>query len=362
MDNCLDVIRLFAALQVAITHYLNLTIVEYGITDGTDTCLLWFKRALSLYPGVVILFTVSGFLMGASLEKQDSRSAFLKKRFLRIYPGLWANMAFMVLVVLLTAENVLANSRAFLIWGAVQGMGLAFTPGFLKSFGTGSINGALWTIMVEVQFYLLIWLFWHFLRKQSNRFWMGMTLLAAAANLGSWFVKDKGMLPESILSLLDRTFLPYLLWFCLGFLIYRYKEKVLPALVSVFPALFAAFSVYKACWLLLGWQVPGYYTDLVTSVVLPCVVLGGAYCFGKHRIRREISYGIFLYHWPLINLVFTYDLPLRRNRLLLFAGYLVLSVLLACLSSRLVEQPCTKYFFAKKNQRRQLQEGKSSEK
>lgn len=340
MENSLDIIRLFAALQVATTHYLNLTLVEYGVNGGADTFLLWFKRGLSLFPGVVILFSISGFLMGAALEKQESRGVFLKKRFLRIYPGLWCNILFTAAVILAAVKGAAAHFKTLLAWCAVQGAGLAFTPGFLKEYGAGSINGALWTIMVEVQFYLLIWFFWHFLKKRTDRWWAGLTLFAVVCNLGSWFVKDKALLPEAALSLLDRTFLPYLIWFCIGLLLYRHRERAVPALAKAFPALLSAFVVYKSCWLLLGWQVPGYYADILTSLLLPLAVIGGAYRFGKHRLKREISYGIFLYHWPLINLVFHYGLPEKTGHIPLFLGYTAVYLALAACSAKFVEAPC----------------------
>lgn len=348
MENSLDYIRLFAALQVATTHYLNLTIVEYGIQDGGDTFLLWFKRALSLFPGVVILFCVSGFLMGAALEKQDTRAVFFKKRILRIYPGLWANILFTALLVLAAAEGAVSHIPSLLAWCTVQGTGMAYTPGFLKSYGAGSINGALWTIMVEVQFYALIWLFWNFLKKRSDRWWAGMTGIAVFCNLGCWFVKEKALLPESLLSLLDRTFLPYLIWFCLGLLIYHWRERMVPVLVKWLPISLAVFILYKACWLLSGWQVPGYYADIITSLALPAVVIGCAYRFGRHRAKQEISYGIFLYHWPLINLVFRFGLPESVNRILLFVAYTAAYVFLALLSARFVERPAGKRFLGRK--------------
>ena len=63
-ENSLDILRLFAALQIAITHYLNLTMLTYGKDGPGDGLLLGFKRALTLFPGLIILFSISGFLMG----------------------------------------------------------------------------------------------------------------------------------------------------------------------------------------------------------------------------------------------------------------------------------------------------------
>ena len=42
-----------------------------------------------LFPGVVILFAMSGFLVSASWERAKTRKEFFLKRVLRIYPELW---------------------------------------------------------------------------------------------------------------------------------------------------------------------------------------------------------------------------------------------------------------------------------
>lgn len=87
-DNSLDLLRLFAALQIAIAHYLNLSLLRYGISYKGDQFLLGLKRVLSLYPGLIILLAISGFLMGESLNRATGRKDFVLKRFRRIYPGL----------------------------------------------------------------------------------------------------------------------------------------------------------------------------------------------------------------------------------------------------------------------------------
>lgn len=87
-ENSLDILRLFAALQIAITHYLNLTMLTYGKDGPGDGLLLGFKRALTLFPGLIILFSISGFLMGETLMRTQNRKIFAQKRILRLYPAL----------------------------------------------------------------------------------------------------------------------------------------------------------------------------------------------------------------------------------------------------------------------------------
>lgn len=336
-ENCIDILRLLAALQVALTHYLNLTLLHFRQEGWEDRFLLGIKRVLTLFPGVVILFSISGFLMGASMERTLKRTEFLKKRARRIYPALWAAMLFMLLPPLLLAPQTGQNGAEYLKWFLIQMTGVAYTPDFLKGFGAGSINGALWTVMVEVQFYLLLAVFWNRIKKSSDWCWHMMLPAAFCINLAMDFAAKAA--PQAMwVKLLDRTVLPYLFWFAAGMYCYRFREKILPVLQKALPAAGAAYVLYKVCWQISGWQIPGYYADCVTNLLLPFLTIGAAYAFGTHRLKRDLSYGMFLYHWPLINVAFALKLPERMDHLMLFAGYTVCFSVLAWASWEFLER------------------------
>ena len=42
-------------------------------------CCLALKRALTLFPGLIILFSISGFLMGETLMRTQNRKIFAQK-------------------------------------------------------------------------------------------------------------------------------------------------------------------------------------------------------------------------------------------------------------------------------------------
>lgn len=154
-ENSLDILRLFAALQIAITHYLNLTMLTYGKDGPGDGLLLGFKRALTLFPGLIILFSISGFLMGETLMRTQNRKIFAQKRILRLYPALWVNIVLTMGMLSLLPGVVSGHGKDLLTWAVVQGVGLAYTPSFLQAFAIESINGTLWALMVEIQLYVL---------------------------------------------------------------------------------------------------------------------------------------------------------------------------------------------------------------
>lgn len=139
-ENSLDILRLFAALQIAITHYLNLTMLTYGKDGPGDGLLLGFKRALTLFPGLIILFSISGFLMGETLMRTQNRKIFAQKRILRLYPALWVNIVLTIGMLSLLPGVVSGHGKDLLTWAVVQGVGLAYTPSFLQAFAIESIN------------------------------------------------------------------------------------------------------------------------------------------------------------------------------------------------------------------------------
>lgn len=67
-------------------------------------------------------------------------------------------------------------------------------------------------------------------------------------------------------------------------------------------------------------------------------LLSCAYGWGSHRLKADLSYGIFLYHWPLINLIFFLELPTKVSHIPLFVCYLVSFLTLGVMSWYVVER------------------------
>ena len=76
--NNFDLIRLLAALEVAIHH----TLKHFDLTDH------WLFHSTSWLPGVPIFFFVSGFLISRSYENNSRIAEYSRNRALRIYPAL----------------------------------------------------------------------------------------------------------------------------------------------------------------------------------------------------------------------------------------------------------------------------------
>ncbi|MEI8021293.1 MAG: acyltransferase, partial [Schlesneria sp.] len=149
--NNFDLIRLLAALQVVYCH----TCWHLGITSGIGDPTL--ANFIHWFPGVPIFFTISGFLISRSWERSDNWREYATKRVLRIYPALWVQLAVGILIT--TAFGVvtpsLATCPSFGLWIVAQSTFVqVYNPSFMRGFGLGVLNGSLWTIPVELGFYV----------------------------------------------------------------------------------------------------------------------------------------------------------------------------------------------------------------
>ena len=95
--NNFDLLRLFAALQVAMTHSALYLDHEYFIFSY-----------LYVVPGVPIFFFLSGYLIYGSYESSfknpDPLKNFYYKRFLRLYPALWVCLLFSLGLVFISGH------------------------------------------------------------------------------------------------------------------------------------------------------------------------------------------------------------------------------------------------------------------
>lgn len=307
--NAFDILRYVAAVSVMLLHYSGFSMIYSDQALGVMNVI---RCAAMRFPGVVILFTISGFLVSSSFERAESGSAFFRRRFLRIYPELWiCTIVNLIVVGLLVPERL---DRSILLWLVTQIFGIANTPGCLRTFATGSINGVLWTVFTEVQLYIILGVIYPFLQKRKYGFWAVLLAVLTAFNLVCWKLTQG---TEGIVAkLIERSVLPYSIWFFIGVFCYVKRKRALPILKKAFVPLLLAYLIAGG----LTERLPGYYTNVAASVCLPFLVIGGAYVLPAVRWKADLSYGMFLYHWIVLNIIVWFDL---MNRLLWYQTLLL---------------------------------------
>lgn len=328
--NNFDLIRIFAAMQVIVFHFFH------RMHYAEPSALAW----LGVFPGVPIFFVTSGYLVSASFERQSGNTFnYFKNRFLRIFPGLWV----CVLVTLATVLIFGFHPAKLLdyLWLPIQMMGAIYTPPYLKSFGCGSYNGSLWTIPIELQFYIILPLVYGLIKKLrlGNKGYLVLfamaTVFAVLQSIYAPFDFLPGQIEPIKIKLLRYTFAPHVYLFLLGVVLQRFqihKWRLVRGKAYVWIpayAIWAAHTNFGPVW------------NVFHFIVLGVVTLSAAYT--APRIAelvlhgQDISYGTYIYHGLIINILI--ELSVRPGLGALACTFAATCVA-AMLSWKLVEQPC----------------------
>lgn len=326
-DNNFDLIRLIAATQVAVKHIL----IHMGISAP-------YIDWLGALPGVPIFFLISGFLIFKSCENSPSLKEFFLNRALRIYPGLICCVLLSVLMVWLTGyfstQHIPASGMLFWLFGQTTILQI-YNPDFMRGFGVGVLNGSLWTISVELSFYLITPLILILVRWRAS-LWPVMILIFCCANVLMAMELGTGMLWK----LFTVSFVPWLYMFLLGAWISTKPHwlayiKRCPLPIIIFINVAIGLIGY-----LLGLQISENGINPLSYFGLALLIFKLAY--SKPRLsenllkRNDVSYGIYIYHMPIANLMIFLGFHGEYR----YLGIVVLAMfMMAILSWKFIEKP-----------------------
>lgn len=183
--NNFDLLRLLFAGTVCLVHAYKLSGYQQ---------LAWIEKTLSSAVAVKAFFVVSGFLIFMSFERSSSVVSYAKKRFRRIYPAYFT-------VVIICAIGLISISSKGLpdyfspAWIKYVLANLSFLnflhptlPGVFDTNRLQAVNGALWTLKIEVMFYLSVPLFSLLFRRFGNLLIIAIVYIGSTAYaiLFSW--------------------------------------------------------------------------------------------------------------------------------------------------------------------------------
>jgi len=300
--NNFDLVRLFAALQVALVHG-----VLYLWPAGEGSLLL--QSGLSLFPGVPIFFVVSGALVSRSFEHAQSAREYYRNRCLRIFPALWICLLLSLGVVCIVGLQAVRPAPAgdWLLWWAAQ-MTLfqSYWPAFLGSWGSGSgLNPSLWTIPVELEFYLALPLLYPLFRSRGR--WalasvIALMLLSYCIEVA--LVHDAAAPSGAHYGPIRMTVVPYLWMFLIGVLVQRNWSALRMWFMG--RAHWWLLAYLLLCVLAKAINVRRGGNDINPLFMLPLAGLVVAAAMSARgwsdRLLRhhDVSYGLYIYHMPII--------------------------------------------------------------
>lgn len=348
--NNFDLIRLLASTQVLGVHLM----MYFYKQVPTGTLGVLYKIFLNL-PGIPIFFVISGYLISLSWERSGSTYTYATNRILRIFPALW--LCLIVTILLLVASGYLFqvpfSVNDFLKWIFMQAtIGQAYAIYMLQFFGeAGKINvpnGSLWSIPVEIQFYIALPILYILLPKNRKAFLAGIILLIfITALLSEWMVNTLDINSKWGFRFRVGTCLPYTYMFLLGVLIQRLRHHLMPLLRNMFlPWLVVYLLVVLGMHYGAGFPTPTFdrlgssTPPVFVSMILAMTTISAAYTLpnlsGKVLRGNDISYGVYIYQMPFVNLVFYLEIAS-------VAWQIIIAVLAtyccALISWRFVEKP-----------------------
>ncbi len=300
--NNFDLIRLFAAIQVLIGH----SKWQLGIKS--------FLPLLGLFPGVLMFFTISGFLVFSSIERNNNIKQYFLNRFLRIYPALWVCIIVTILFILFSSNLTFKDytSFDFITWIFAQLTLFQFwTPEILRTWGFGTPNGSLWTIPVEIQFYILLPIVvLLFKRSKPLYILVFLIILSIGSNLLLSFSQSIDS-SNVFVKLYRASIFPYLYSFILGMILYKYWSYVKKFIEGKALLWLLLFFIYCIITKVFPSYQPTNPLGFVANLLLSILTISMAFTMPKlnHILRgNDISYGIYIYHMPILNVFVTFGL------------------------------------------------------
>ncbi len=198
----------------------------------------------------------------------------------------------MVLMLILYKDSI--RWIPFVLFQGTQATFLQFwTPECLRGYGCGTPNGSLWTIGVMVQCYVVMWIMYGLLHGKSVKRWIFALATFIVLNIAKQF--SGLILPGIIDKLFGQTFIPYLWMFLVGAVITEHFDSTIVLLRKYWWALFIMAQVIRIS----GFDLGVYGTVHFSLLIL--AVLGFGYKVNNIRIKRDISYGLYIYHMVVIN-------------------------------------------------------------
>ncbi|MCA2265732.1 acyltransferase [Mycobacterium marseillense] len=244
-------------------------------------------------------FAISGFLITASWVRNPRLREYFVARILRIFPGLWVCLVVVAFVIAPIGVAIQGGSPAklllspapfeYVLNNAVLNVYFAGIDGTPRNVPfPGVWDGVLWTLIFEFFCYIAIAVCG--VAGLLKRRWpapVAFVLFLVAAAIANYPV---GAL-ENIFQMITR----FALVFAAGVLLHQYQDKL--------PARWSLVAASAAVVVVAGLLVPNYRILAAIPLAYAVVVSGALIHNERLRLRTDLSYGVYIYAWPLQQLL-----------------------------------------------------------
>lgn len=322
--NCFDFLRFFFAANILLSH-----LCELSQNKNLDF-LSYISNAII---GIKGFFIISGFLVAKSFVNTPSLKEYFVKRAKRILPG----YVFVILlsIIVFAFFSSYSLSEYFLNINVYKYLGwnlffLNFMqpclPGLFENNLICAVNGALWTLKVEEGFYIVLPLIFYAIKKSKKAFLILVSLYVLS--LLYWFIMDS-YLNKPVLA---KQLPGYLCYFVTGIFLFLnfnliMKNKKTLLFLSVLLLISCCFSNLP-----IGFLYPAAFGIIVIVSAYNLPLFNN---FGKFG---DFTYGLYIYHFPIIQLFRQYNLFEKYNPIIMAIAVILITLFFAMFSWFLIEK------------------------
>jgi len=325
-NNNFDFLRLLFSFLVVIGHAI--------ILSGKPEFRNDFFASMPNY-SVFSFFVISGFLVYSSFERLQNIRKYIRNRTKRILPAYLFVVIFFAVMLFFFSNSDLKHyfSKEWLKYLAANLVFLNFLKPSIPYVFTGNpidaVNGSLWTIKVEVMFYIFVPFLYYFLRNKSLKSKNLILVLLYIFSLIYFNYVEKHFgrvlakqLPGCLTYFLSGIFL----YLNLDFFRKRWRYFVFPALAVI---------------ILEKWI---FSVTFLFPFALGIVIIW--FAFSKIPLRNfakygDFSYGLYLVHFPIIQIFISENIYEKYSFGGLFASFGVV-FLFSVLVWHFIEKPFLK--------------------
>lgn len=288
-NNNFDIVRLVAATGVVVSHAWPLSLGK-GAVEPMEHSTGVALGGLSVF----VFFFLSGLLVTESAHRwADRKLVFAVARIGRIFPGLLVALVVTVALAAMSGGDFGLSEAARYIGKGLSLVSIehSLSGAFANTPYPGAVNGPLWTLFYEVLCYIII----------AGLTWVGVLSFrlgwaAVAAGLaGLYAVICLGLMPEGAVFYRLTVFTPLAIAFAMGGLVWRLRLVMPLSWIGG-----AALVVLTALALNLIGPAPSKPL-LIFTCGYSCLLV--AYNLPPMKLPGDISYGVYIYGWPVTQLV-----------------------------------------------------------
>ena len=329
-DNFFTPLRLLFATLVVIGHTFSV-----ALRDPSSEPHMFYHYTFS-YLAVNLFFIASGFLVTKSMLYRGDVAEYSSARLLRIYPALVVHVLFVMLVIGPLATSLSLGEyfthidffkQPFIVLSFITTE--MWLPSVFESNAEQMAGAPLWTLRYEVLAYIGTAIIFSLglLKKK----WMALAQFIVPS-IGWVVVHSLGIydaIPATFQALLR-----FGIAYGLGAAIYAYRDRLSFHLIGIPIVIGAAALASK-------FQV----FEVTMNLMLAYMIMWAAYVKAPKldflKKFSDVSYGVYIYHWCILQLVFMMLPNISVTGLLGIT--MPITFLLAHLSWHFVEKPMLKH-------------------